>query len=354
MDASTQLATYRNEKGMVIIYAAILILVLLGFLGLVVDTGHLLKVRNELQNAADAAALKGAWHLYTRPTVPGVPPALQWNTALAKAKEITNSADKQALADATVNVGYWNLTWDSSTAHELQSTTIIPGASDVPAVQVVIAKSAGSNGGPVSSFIMQLFGDAAVPVSSKPAVAVSGFPGLVAPGTLFPLALSNCMTNQYFSQNPLPDPPPRIIINSAYSPGGSACYTGQWTSFDTDSNSAPAIRGLMNTGNSTPLQTGDSTWIEPGVKNSIYKDLADWLPEGGKDVLMAVVDNASSDLSSKGEMTITGFATFHIDGADNGSNPNVYGHFIDYFATPPGTQPGGGASNTVTLPVLVQ
>jgi Flp pilus assembly protein TadG len=354
MDASAQLASYRNEKGMVLIYATVLMLVLLGFLGLAVDTGHLLKVRNELQNAADAAALKGAWHLYTRPTDPGVPPTLQWGTALAKAQELTNSSDNQALADAAVSVGYWNLTWDGSTAHELQPTTIVPGSNDVPAVQVVVARSAGNNGGPVTSFLMQLAGKETVAVTSKAAVAVSGFPGLVAPGRLFPMALSNCMTDQYFSQNPLPDPPPRIIINSAFSGGGAGCYTGQWTSFDTDSNSVPTIRGLMDTGNTTPLKVGDSTWIEPGVKNTIYKDLADWLPEGGKDVLMAVVDNASSDLSSKGQMTITGFATFHIDGADNGSDPYVYGHFIDFFTTPPGTLPGGAASNTVTLPILVQ
>ena len=50
----------RNESGAVAIITAILMVVFLGFLALAVDIGHLAAVKNELQNAADAAALAGA------------------------------------------------------------------------------------------------------------------------------------------------------------------------------------------------------------------------------------------------------------------------------------------------------
>ena len=43
--------------------AAIGLLSLLGFAALAIDVGYLFVVRNELQNAADAAALAGAGHL---------------------------------------------------------------------------------------------------------------------------------------------------------------------------------------------------------------------------------------------------------------------------------------------------
>ncbi|MCM0083898.1 Tad domain-containing protein [Geomonas sp. Red32] len=339
---------------MALVFVAISLVVLLGFLGLAVDTARLFKVRNELQNAADAAALKGGWYLYTRPTAPGSSPTLQWSVALAKAQELANSSDNQALANATASVGYWNLLWDNTQPHDLQPTTMIPTTNDVPAVKVAVGKSGANNGGPVTSFFMQLFGKASVPVDSLPAVAISGHPGTIAAGNLFPLALSNCMTNQYFAQSPLPEPPTTIVINSAYSSGGSSCYSGQWTSFQTNANDVSTIQGFINSGNSSPIETGDSIWIEPGVKNSIYNYVSGWLPSGGKDVLMAVVDNSTNNLSSKGEIAVTGFATFHIDGANNGSNPNVFGHFVDFSVTAPGSRPGGGSSNSVTLPILVQ
>ena len=45
--------------------AAIGLLTLLGFAALAIDVGYLFVVRNELQNAADAAALAGAGKLIT-------------------------------------------------------------------------------------------------------------------------------------------------------------------------------------------------------------------------------------------------------------------------------------------------
>lgn len=351
MDSASQIV--RNEKGMVIVYVAILLMMLFGFLGLAVDTGHLFRVRNELQNAADAAALKGAWHLYTRPTDPTQIPTLQWEVALLQAKEMIteNSSDNAALKDAVVEVGYWNLS--SST---LQPTSLpSPGVSDIPAVRVVTSRSAGSNGGPVSNFFMHLFGEDRTAVGSRPAVALLGFPGTIPPGILFPLALSKCMTDDYFSQDPMPDPPPQIRISSPYLPGGETCYSGQWTSFQADDNDTRTVTDLMYSGNPTALDTGDNIWIEPGAKAALYSpNLTDWLPEGGKDVIMAIVDTGTSDLSVKGDLPITGFATFHIDGAVGGSEKYVYGHFIGYSTSPPGTRPGGDPSNLLTRPLLVQ
>ena len=351
MDTTPQLI--HNEKGMVIVYVAILVMMLFGALGLAVDTGHLFKVRNELQNAADAAALKGAWHLYTRPTDPSQPSVLQWEVALQQARDMIteNSSDNVPLKDAVVEVGYWNLD-----AGMLQPTTMpSPGARDVPAVKVATSRSEGSNDGSVQNYFMRIFGKDQTAVGSKPAVAVLTPPGGVPANTetLFPLALSKCMTDHYFSQVPLPDPPPQIRINSPYLPGGENCDSGQWTSFKTDRNDVPTIKGLMDTGNDTPLSVGDDIWIQPGAETALFSPiLTRWLPEGGKDVIMAIVDTGTSDLSVKGDLPITGFAAFHIDGAVGGSDKYVYGHFIGYVNPPPGATPGGSSSN-ILLPVLV-
>ena len=55
----------RREQGITIIMVALLLVVLAAFTALAVDIAHLLVVRNELQNAADAGALAGARCLYS-------------------------------------------------------------------------------------------------------------------------------------------------------------------------------------------------------------------------------------------------------------------------------------------------
>lgn len=52
-----------GERGAVAVVIAIVIAVLLGFLALSLETGHVLSARGELQNGADAAALAGAKRL---------------------------------------------------------------------------------------------------------------------------------------------------------------------------------------------------------------------------------------------------------------------------------------------------
>lgn len=54
----------KNQRGVAVVMVALLIVILIGVAALAVDIGHLLVVRNELQNAADAACLAGARFLY--------------------------------------------------------------------------------------------------------------------------------------------------------------------------------------------------------------------------------------------------------------------------------------------------
>src|SRR5688572_5218193 len=54
---------HRRHRGMVIIWVALLMMVLIGFVGLAVDWGYVVWSGQKLQNAADAAALAGAQNL---------------------------------------------------------------------------------------------------------------------------------------------------------------------------------------------------------------------------------------------------------------------------------------------------
>ncbi|UNY41880.1 hypothetical protein CPT_Momento_050 [Burkholderia phage Momento] len=76
----------RNQRGAVAITVALLMSILLGFAALAIDVGYLFVVRNELQNAADAAALAGAPCIYPRAQCSNTKAAVpDWATAQAQA-----------------------------------------------------------------------------------------------------------------------------------------------------------------------------------------------------------------------------------------------------------------------------
>ena len=51
----------KDVDGSISIAMVILMFVFVGFLAFVIDLAHLQTVKNELQNAADACALRGSW-----------------------------------------------------------------------------------------------------------------------------------------------------------------------------------------------------------------------------------------------------------------------------------------------------
>ena len=56
----------KNDSGQTLIYVALSMLVLLGFVALAVDVGYLYAERRHMQNAADAGALEAARALLLR------------------------------------------------------------------------------------------------------------------------------------------------------------------------------------------------------------------------------------------------------------------------------------------------
>jgi hypothetical protein len=96
-----------NHKGFAVVYIALMIVVLVAFVGLAVDLGYMYVAKGQLQNAADAAALAGASQL---PVIANVRVQAKLfaekNNAAGEAVKIglndTNSLD------GDIVVGYWN------------------------------------------------------------------------------------------------------------------------------------------------------------------------------------------------------------------------------------------------------
>lgn len=315
-----------SQKGAVAVLVALTLPVLLGAAALAVDLAYLHVVRNELQNDADAAALAGARKLYTNGAS-----ALDWSSAAGTASNaITlNRAAGHALANGQVQTGYWDTT---QTAAGLQSLPMTPGANDAPAVQVSLGKSEGQNLGPVRTFFASIWGVYAKPVRATAVAGVSS-PGRVQ--LSFPVAMSQCMYQNFWNMNVQP-PGPRLDpatqkpyvfkIGSAYHYG--PCDSGQWTPLNFTGQGANLIDKIIERDpalfNPPPpmLSIGDSVILDNGSKTSIYKAVEKCIgaeTNPCNQVVMPVLDQVLPGSTA----TIRGFACLNILGAQGGNDKYI-------------------------------
>ncbi|MGO4366633.1 TadG family pilus assembly protein [Pseudomonas sp. PAB10] len=344
----------KNQQGAALILVTIALPVLFGVTALAVDFAYAYVVRNELQNASDATALAGTGCLYPRTECGNSTSSAPDFTTASSHANTAISLNKSAgttITNGSIRTGYWDVTNPSIGVHAL------PAASDFPAIQVTIKKDTGLNGGPVNTFLASIFGVKTVPVTST-ATAIIASPGTVAQG-LLPVVMTKCMYDNYWNSSSYPPQPkndpttgkPYVIkIGSSYHTG--ACEAGQWTSFGVDSNNVPTIRDLITNGNPTPLSIGDSTWIQPGTKTTLFSSINSCSAAGDKSceyVTIPVVVN----ISTHSFAPIVAFACLHIDLADGGSGKYIQAEMST--KCPPLNSSGvGPAYGAITPPRLVQ
>ncbi|CAB3803993.1 hypothetical protein LMG28614_05929 [Paraburkholderia ultramafica] len=317
-----------HQRGSITLWFLLTLTFLLAFGAFAVDVPRVITVRNELQNAADAAAMAGASALSTGTSGPN------WSAAAASATAAIpqNASDGNKLKGGTVTTGYWDLAASSPSLLAPGTVTLPAPAGQLlePAVQVTIARDANDNGGLVALLLGALVGRPNT-AESATAVAVISPPSSVPAGGLFPVVMDQCVFNQYWNSNtnqPQIDPSTNQPYEFEIGNGqlyGSSCEAGQWTSFATTSNNVPTIRNLITNGNPTALSIGDNIYIEPGVKTTIYKSIPT-----GVTVFMPV----AAQIASKSYVPIVAFAAFHIDGSYGGSSKYIQGHFVSGYTIP--------------------
>jgi len=342
-----------REQGVALIYITIAFVVFLGIAAFAIDIGYHAVVRNQLQNAADAAALDACNYLYARGPVILPPPPPDWNGATVQAEDAVtiNTADNKSLSEGDIVTGWWDIT---QTAMPDQWSTSIPSGSTPPsadcgpAVRITIAKTANTNNGPVSTFFGGIFGSSSLDNAAS-ATAVKASPGSIIPGAMPPVAISKEAADQY--QNYY-DEEHFITIGSPYHyPNGLA---GQWTSMFEDFNDVPSVRDLIESGNPAAVSIGDQIWLQPGVKDNLYDQNNQPSIDtyyAGKTVVFPVI-NAVIEDNTHSWVTIDGFVGFHILCAGKGCDGEAYDPdpskkneavIVGYFTTEPvyGTGPIG-------------
>lgn len=324
--------------------------VLIGFTAFALDLARLVTVRAELQNAADAAALAGA-----RALVSGNGATIyDWTTAESTADTTIalNETDNGPLVPSGVyaaSTGYWNLT-DPELGLRAQGESGAPVSGDQPAVEVSLRFSDNRNQpGGVRLFFASILGVARRDVSAR-AVAVISPPGAAYTGSLFPMVISQCMYANFWDAatgRPKNDPatgqPYFLDIGSTYF---STCVSGQWTTFNTVQNDVPFVQGLINNGNPIDLSIGSSTYIQSGVKDSLFNDVPT-----DRIVTVAVVGSVVTGSNQP----IVAFAGFHLKGSIKiGGKSYIRGQFVANHVAA-GTSPGSGTGayyGAVTPPLL--
>lgn len=334
-----------RQGGGLMLMAAPLTLAMVALTALSVDVARLFVARNELQNAADAAALAGAGKLgsYIAPS---------WTAAEAAALVALqrNKAGGTLLQQGVISSGFWPIDGEGPLRPHNQGPAT-PQLGENPAVRVTISLAEGSNSGPINLLFAPIFQRYLASVSAS-AVAVVATPGFASEGSLFPMVLNKCMFDQYWVNGAPVDPNQVVRIGSAYHYPG--CSAGQWSSLDLFSQSAKVTKTLLSTGNTVELTLDDEVFIQSGTETSIYKVVQDLIDaKGGSwDVLIPVVDKA--DLSQSGAVPIVAFAPFRLTAAVGGSSKYVEGRFIANFKAP-GTSggAGGGAFFGATTPAIL-
>ena len=327
----------QKEKGVIAILMALLLPILIGFGAFAIDISYRFLIRSELQNAADATALAAAACLYGRANCGNLNSAKpDWTTARQSAIDYVskNSAANIPLADVSVDYGYWNITGSPS---GLQSLPKIPGNNDLAAVQVTINKADGANGGPVKTFLAPLLGIYSKPLSAT-AVAVVPYPTSSGTQSLFPVAITQCLYDDYWDAiNKKPkianvknisglDLPQTIgqpyVFKVTSSLHTCDCEAGQWTSLDVDSNSTSTIRGLISAGNPTDIPVGGKIWIQPGTKTGLYSDIDNCSAAGNKSCEYVTVP-VVKDISTHAYNSVVAFACMRILSATGGSEKYI-------------------------------
>jgi hypothetical protein len=313
-----------DQSGAMALVVALALMMLLALAALVTDYGHMAWVQNELKKAAEAGAMAGA-----RALVPynGIPPNPNWIAAQTAASDtaLLNRADAQFITDCDVTYGYWSLT---AKTLPLQSSTITPTAADVPAVRVVIAKSAGHNLGPLQMFFAPIFGVSTTDLNAQ-AVAMISFPAGLPKGAMFPLAAAKNIVDLYWNR----EPPVSFKV-------GSESANGQWTSFKVNDGGASYVADLIANGNPDTLRVNENIYIQTGVVASNYGNAASCI---GKTVVIALADISQS------YTPVLGFVAFKIEAVDQGSK-YIQGHFDKDFNITNAALVGPPTPDTLSTP----
>jgi Flp pilus assembly protein TadG len=182
MKSWRQFYHWKDIKGLAATYAVALAL-LLAIAAILVDFSHMLMVRRQIQQAAEAGATAGARALAYGTTL-NFSKALSTAAATVRENLLNFGLLRDFKVDGSlhmVQAGYWDLCWTRDTAPAnlngyTDPANYSPSANEVPAVKVNLTGTSGGDGRrpPLSAYLASFMGFSHVDVAT---FAVSIRPG---------------------------------------------------------------------------------------------------------------------------------------------------------------------------------
>jgi Flp pilus assembly protein TadG len=263
---------HRREEGAVLPIMAVYLLVGIGVMALSIDLGHIFLVKSELQRAADAAALAGAYRLMNSTTgatsmvMPASPDCARAVTAAQTVgRENKTDAQETTLGNLAISLGTWNGTTFRDTGCASPNL--------VNAVQVKASRT-------IDVFFGGIFaGSRTLDLSALATVMVGTVGGLPPGYKTLPIAVDS---------DKLPSDGQQLVMHLNPTNLDDGC----WHTFFWNNPAASLLRDIINGDVDTPtLKVGDYIKVKEGVSDSDLKALGKELQKNGGtwDVVLPVV-----------------------------------------------------------------
>jgi len=277
----------RDERGSVMVIAALAMTALILFAALAIDVGVVWSSRTQSQNADDAAALAAASKMIKQ--VGTDPATVELGDAIAEGK--TYAADNSTVSNPSVTVrdqdftfGYWDLQ-----SRTLDTSKSLTNPDLVTGVRVnVLMDGAVNDRSP--TFLSGLIGRFGFDVQNT-ATAYLGFQGSFGEGEFdLPVAIDSCdlstdgCGSDYCATiasppNPCPLKYPQTgdgdvtCLEFSSTPEQNAC----WTVFDGENPSVnnPDLDDIVNNGNPDDVEVGDDVFLDNGDKTVTTRRIRD-------------------------------------------------------------------------------
>ena len=292
-----------GECGASAVVVALLLAALGGCVALVINVGHLMMVRNQLQNACDAAALAAARE------IDGTHGGLQRGRDLAVEFAGRNVTDRNLPVgidrDADVIYGRWNPLLPKASAFTPISESAPNAAGSVNAVRVLAGRTP-ARGNPLEVYLPAFSGGVTQGHISAEAIAVHGGP---CDNCSVPLVFADCLIVQ-----------PDGTLNC----GETLVFRSDTTDNVGFTNLEDGVNSVSTSGiidildhDCSAVGVGANVGVGNGnnLNNNVIKAFRDYLVRNGNKVTVPVVSPPGGcPAKFNGLQPVVGFATFTILG----------------------------------------
>jgi Flp pilus assembly protein TadG len=326
-----------ERKGATAVIVALLLLVFLGITALAIDIGHMMMLKGELQNAADAAALTGARGLWpanltsiSDPDIRSKYPKWEQGEALAKAAAASNRVEGISLdpngGEVTAQAGVWNYTAKTFSPEHSSNTNSVRVTTRRDDVQMYFA--------PIFNIFSKNM--------EASATAIMDF------GVSLQASLPIVMNGKRIHY--------KTPLSSLYPNPATTDNMGWFALSEDNSANTDTLRSYIPGDKDyhplPALSIGDTIYINNGAIDALFQDLQRLIdsqpvnPDTGTQVLDCILPIVETD-SFNHPTQIVDFASIRITGIKRGKDKHIEGYVLGFLSKGdllPGEGGGGGGA----------